>query len=86
MIEWIIDQFVDYYNTPKVFRTPAQETMVTVLTILLIGVLIAITLIGYGIYQKIYSMRNQHEKKKILEKYDVNEDDTEAWLNRHHEN
>lgn len=82
MIGWIIDQFVDYYNTPKVFRTPAQETMVTVLTILLIGVLIAITLIGYGIYQKISSMRNQYEKKK----YDVIEDDTEAWLNRHHEN
>lgn len=82
MIGWIIDQFVDYYNTPKVFRTPAQETMVTVLTILLIGALIAITLIGYGIYQKISSMRNQYEKKK----YDVIEDDTEAWLNRHHEN
>lgn len=86
MIEWIIDQFVDYYNTPKMFRTPAQETMVTVLTILLIGTLIAITLIGYGIYQKISSMRNQHEKKKILKKYDVTEDDAEAWLNRRHEN
>lgn len=86
MIGWIIDQFVDYYNTPKVFRTPAQETMVTVLTILLIGVLIAITLIGYGIYQKISSMRSKYEKKKILKKYDIIEDDTEAWLNRHHEN
>jgi len=86
MIGWIIDQFVDYYNTPKVFRTPAQETMVTVLTILLIGALIAIALIGYGIYQKISSMRSKYEKKKILEKYDIIEDDTEAWLNGHHEN
>jgi hypothetical protein len=86
MIGWIIDQFVDYYNTPEVFRTPAQETMITVLTLLLIGALISATLVGYGIYQKISSMRNQYEKKKILKKYDVIEDDTEAWLNRHHEN
>jgi hypothetical protein len=86
MIGWIIDQFVNYYNTPEVFRTPAQETMITVLTLLLIGALISATLVGYGIYQKISSMRNQYEKKKILKKYDVIEDDTEAWLNRHHEN
>lgn len=84
MIGWIIDQFVDYYNTPKVFRTPAQETMVTVLTLLLIGALISATLVGYGIYQKILSMKNKY-KKKIHHDYII-EDDTEAWLNRRHEN
>ena len=83
MIGWIIDQFVDYYNTPEVFRTPAQETMVTVLTILLIGVLIAITLIGYGIYQKISSIKQRYTRRAHD---DIIEDDTEAWLNRHHEN
>ena len=85
MIGWIIDQFVDYYNTPEVFRTPAQETMVTVLTILLIGVLIAITLIGYGIYQKISSIKQRYTRS-VHRDDDIIEDDTEAWLNRHHEN
>lgn len=80
MIGWIIDQYKDYFNTPKMQRTEGQEWIVTILTVV---ILIALWLmIHYGriIYKRIVEFidsRRSNDDEPI-------EDDTEDWLNRKH--
>lgn len=80
MIGWIIDQYKNYFNTPKMQRTEGQEWIVAILTVV---IFIAVWLmIHYGriIYNRIVEFvgeRRSNEDEPI-------EDDTEDWLNRKH--
>ena len=80
MIGWIIDQYKDYFNTPKIQRTEGQEWIVTILTIVIFIALWLMIHYGRIIYKRIVEFidsRRSNDDEPI-------EDDTEDWLNRGH--
>jgi hypothetical protein len=80
MIGWIIDQYKNYFNTPKMQRTEGQEWIVTILTVVILMALWLMIHYGRIIYKRIVEFidsRRSNGNEPI-------EDDTEDWLNRKH--